>query len=282
MADHAGPKTSAEKYVFIPTKRLVDLFENAGWVPVKVVEERAKAIDKIGYQKHMIRFRSEDSLMQTVEVGKLFHEIGLTNAHTGAASFHIFHALFRVWCSNGATVEDQQFESYKIRHSAYADSMVEDAIRRMLVSAPFLESKINRFTEIEMAPDHQRDFVYRAAKVKYGNDTLFPIWNGMEDVEDRMIEASQHGQSIIDLDLLREPMRDADRSHDGNGEAPNSLWHVFNIAQEKLVEKGGRFKSFAGRINLPMTRGITSIDENMRVNKGLWQLADEYATTRDQ
>ena len=60
-----------------------------------------------------------------------------------------------------------------------------------------------------------------------------------------------------------------------------SLWHVFNRVQENLLQVGlkdyGRRKQDGSRF--PRTRSVTGLDENVRLNKQLWTLAEDFATT---
>ena len=54
----------------------------------------------------------------------------------------------------------------------------------------------------------------------------------------------------------------------------NSLWSTFNVLQEKLLKGGLVYKLPKGRQQT--VRSLTNIDEQVRVNKGLWELAESY------
>ena len=51
-----------------------------------------------------------------------------------------------------------------------------------------------------------------------------------------------------------------------------TLWHTFNRVQENLM-KGGFRSRFTGR----RVRSITGINENVRLNRALWELTEETA-----
>ena len=51
----------------------------------------------------------------------------------------------------------------------------------------------------------------------------------------------------------------------------NDLWSTFNRVQENLVRGGTRFTT-NGRRN--RTRAVTGIDQNVKLNRALWQLAE--------
>ena len=55
----------------------------------------------------------------------------------------------------------------------------------------------------------------------------------------------------------------------------NSLWNTFNVLQEKLLKGGLVYQLPQGRQQT--VRALTNIDEQVRVNKGLWELAETYA-----
>ena len=66
--------------------------------------------------------------------------------------------------------------------------------------------------------------------------------------------------------LLR-PRRSAD--------AQNNLWVRFNSIQENLIQGGLRGRNSLGRPTT--TRAVKSVNEDIRLNKALWLLTDEFA-----
>ena len=69
---------------------------------------------------------------------------------------------------------------------------------------------------------------------------------------------------------LLEAKRSADRSND--------LFTVFNVVQENIIKGGIRFssKNDDGIFERNKVRAITSIDANIKINKGLWSLSEKY------
>ena len=51
------------------------------------------------------------------------------------------------------------------------------------------------------------------------------------------------------------------------------LWSTFNRVQENLVQGGLSARTANGRRNC--TRAIQGIDQNVKINRALWILADE-------
>ena len=57
-----------------------------------------------------------------------------------------------------------------------------------------------------------------------------------------------------------------------DGDGGNGLWEVFNRTQEALVRGG--VDGTAARGRRAKTRGVTGIDENTKINRALWALAE--------
>ena len=62
-------------------------------------------------------------------------------------------------------------------------------------------------------------------------------------------------------------------------DAGDDLWHVFNRVQENLIRGGQR--DFSRRREdgrrYPRTRAIAGLDQNIRLNRELWNLAERVA-----
>lgn len=130
-------ETLSKKYSFIPTTRVMSAFADKGWYPVKAQEVRAKE-ERIGFQKHLIRFRREGSAPVLREIHP---EIVLTNSHDGLASFKVMAGLFRLVCSNGLVVSEGGFNSISIRHMGYTDQEVHRAIEQVSDTVPAIVTR---------------------------------------------------------------------------------------------------------------------------------------------
>jgi len=200
--------TLSKKYSFIPTTTVINAFSQKGWMPVKAQEVRCLKEERKGFQKHLIRFRRENSMPVLNEVHP---EIVLTNSHDGLASFQIMAGLFRLVCLNGLVVADSTFSKHSIRHMGYTDQAVHLAIEHVSDSIPMITNKVKDFQEIELTQDEKGIFAQAALAVKYGEDALT--------------------EREFDIDRLISPVRRADT-------AP-TLWAEFNTVQEKFI-RGGR------------------------------------------
>jgi len=70
-----------------------------------------------------------------------------------------------------------------------------------------------------------------------------------------------------DIQELLKPIRKEDKG--------NSIWQVYNTVQEKLIK--GEFTHIGVTNKERSGRPLTNIRRNLIVNKGLWELAEEYS-----
>ena len=238
----------SSKYSFIPTTTVINAFAQKGWMPVKASEVRCLKEERKGFQKHLIRFRQENSIAVLDEVHP---EIVLTNSHDGLASFQIMAGLFRLVCLNGLVVADSTFAKHSIRHMGYTDQAVHLAIEELSDSIPMITNKVKDFKEIELTKNEKGIFAAAALTMKYGENAL--------DERD------------FDIDNLTAPVRRADTDP--------TLWAGFNTIQEKFI-RGGRFEKKTSDYGFKHTvkaRGTKNINEDIRINRGLWLLTEKMA-----
>ncbi len=281
--NHAPDKST--RYTFIPTTTAVDIFQQHGWVPAKATEKRARLEAHRGFQEHMIRFRrpEDDARIQALltrngyqtPVGMNHHvdrnsplaefaEIVLVNSHAGGKAFNIMMGFYRLVCHNGLIVAGEQFATHKIKHIGFQDQNVIDAIYDVVDTAPRIAGRIADLKQIELTKDEQGIFAQAALVAKYGEPA--------EDLNKRFIP-----------EILARPVRVTDTIEGDSfkyrtGTGTNTLWNTFNVVQEKLVEKGGKFTRDQDRGGLGRrSRPIASVSENVRVNQALWLLAEKMA-----
>jgi hypothetical protein len=266
-ATHEHFKTS-EKYRFIPTTKVVDILAREGWFPSRVQEMRVRNEGRVGFQKHLIRFRQQD--MMGGRVGDIIPEVVLTNAHDGSASFVFDMGLFRQVCGNGAVVSEGMFASVRVRHVGFTTGQVLAAVQNVIEETPKVLDRVGDYRSIMLTEDERRIFAEGALLLKlneehgeratgfYNSQSLFSI-----------------GDRSFDTTRLLTPQRYVD-----NG---NDLWTTYNVVQEKLT-KGGNFEDTrrvspvtGQRIHKTKVQPIKAINEDVRVNKGLWHMMEEMA-----
>ena len=240
--------TVSNKYSFIPTTQVVDVLANNNWLPVKASQVNCRKPEHEGFQKHMIRFRNEN--FPTINnVGDNIPEIVLTNSHNGLASFCIMAGIFRLVCSNGLIIADSTFATHRIKHMGYTDYKVNQAVDNVVSNIPMIANKVSQFQAIELIPKLQKIFATACLALKYGINVF--------------------KERKFDLDKLLTSYRHEDKSP--------TLWDTYNVVQEKLLT-GGRFEVNQDKTwKRKKARGVNNISENVRINKGLWLLAEKMA-----
>lgn len=234
----------SHKYHFIPTIDVIEEIKSHNWYPVHVSQASVKYEDKDGYQRHLVRFRHFDDLLNPKENAV---ELLLFNSHDRSCAFSISAGVFRFVCSNGLVVAESVFESYKIKHIGDKESDIYSAINKITSYKPQLQHKIDIFESIKLSHSEKESFAKSSIPLR------FP----------------KHLE--IDYKDLLIPHRDEDDKND--------LYTVLNTIQENMLrgnisginkESGRRFTS----------KEITSISKDIEVNQGLWDMAERIANIK--
>lgn len=229
----------SDKYKFIPTITVVDQLRNEGWMPVWASESRVRDKSKEGFQKHMLRFRKED---KSLAVGDSVIETVLVNSHDRSCAYQLHAGVFRLVCANGMVVADATFGKVSTKHVGFDPREVIEASYKVIEDAPQIADSINGMREIQLAQPEQLVLAESALSLKY------------EDLKDAPIEARQ----------LLSARRWDDKSDD--------LWTTFNRIQENMIRGGLRGRTANNRRT--STREVKSIDQNVKLNKAMWHLAE--------
>lgn len=237
----------SERFQVIPTHELLSGLSKEGFVPVKVQVGGSRDEEKRAFTKHLIRFRRSDDLAGVPKVGDSHPEVVLLNAHDGTSSYQLHAGLFRLVCTNGLTVSDQDFGSVKVGHSGRGvlDKVIEGTYR-VLDDAVAALDHAQQLQTVALDRDEQRIFGEAALRLRFDDETL-PRINGSEVVR---------------------PRREADL-------APN-LWHTFNRAQENLIRGGLSYRHTneeTNRTSFRETRPVNGADGDLKLNRALWHLA---------
>lgn len=239
----------SERFQVIPTHELLNGLSKEGFVPVKVQVGGSRDEEKRAYTKHLIRFRRSNDLTGAPKVGDSHPEVVLLNAHDGTSSYQLHAGLFRLVCTNGLTVSDQDFGSIKVGHSGrnVLDKVIEGTYR-VLDDAVLALGQAQELQAVTLSPIEQRAFGEAALTLRY--DDSRPDISGEQVVRAR---------------------READNF--------NTVWHTFNRAQENLI-RGGlgyRHTNEEGRASFRETRPVNSADGDLKLNKALWAFANAIA-----
>jgi len=233
----------SQNYSFLPTVHAVDAMRQAGWVPVWASEQRVRLETREGFQKHMIRFQRANQVGKSVEY---LPEICLVNSHDRSSAYQLHAGIFRLICGNGLIVADTTFERVSIRHTGFDPGQIVDASLQVLDSLPQLTDSVEGFRARQLTPAESKAFAESAILLRYDD-----------------LQAAPVGPT-----KLLECRRSEDAGPD--------LWSTYNRVQENMIQGG--LKDYSRRKTngqrFPRTRAVGGLDENVRLNKALWHLAE--------
>ena len=246
---HASSRVS-EKYAFIPTTRALAVMADYGWHPVQAAEARTRIVENVGYQKHMIRLANV-RFNQEMAVGSSIPQIILINAHGGGAAFQLMTGIFEKICSNGLIVAKSKEESARVAHRGYADEYMEAAVKAVMESFDDALRLTDDFKALSLDPGERRAFAEAAIELRFDGEAYSVS-------PDQMLYTHRAAE--------KEP----------------TLYNTLNIVQEKVIRGGVKMLSTsAPEPGKPSRRrqanAVNSINENVRLNKALWVLAERMA-----
>jgi hypothetical protein len=242
FAEQAAGDVS-DRYTFIPTSKIVSRMRAEGWAPVAAQEQAVRLDNRIGFQKHMIRFQQRNQIGRG---GEYVAEIALVNSHDRSSAYQLHAAMYRLVCGNGLMVSDTTFEHISVRHSGGEADEIIAASFKLLANLPQLTANVESFRARQLNDPEAQAFAEAAIMLRW------------EAVQNAPVSAAKVLES---------------RRYEDQG---NSLWQVYNRVQENLL-RGGQ-KDYSRRRDNgsrhPRTRPVTGLSEDIRLNKSLWHLAE--------
>lgn len=256
MALHTTPTNPdvSDKYVHANTMTVVEDLAKLGWFPVQAKQCRNKKNSSGIRSFHMIAFQNPDvKITKTLDNGEkivdTYPRIILTNSHDGFNSFKFMVGLFRLICSNGLVVCNNQMVDMSIRHINYDFEELRKIVASAIEQVPGIVNTMNDMRNVMLTDEQKTALATEVVKIR----------KGVENDENYVVDAE-----VVE-DILT-PVRNEDKGND--------LWTIFNICQEKMIKGGFGFRSATNKLR--KQRSITSIKKDMDFNQRLWQTASQY------
>jgi hypothetical protein len=233
----APHESRSERYAYIPTAAVLAELRKEGFEPFMAAQTRVRHDDRREYTKHMLRLRHASQIN-----GAEANEIVLLNSHDGTSSYQMLAGMFRFVCSNGLVCGDTVAD-VRVPHKGDVAGQVIEGAYEVLSGFDRVKESRDAMHAITLNDGESEVFARAALALKYDDpDKPAPI---------------TESQILM-------PRRFDDRRPD--------LWSVFNRTQENLTQGGLRGRSANGRSQ--QTRPVQGIDQNIRLNRALWLLAD--------
>jgi hypothetical protein len=220
-----------------------------GWGVIDAKQIKSRKQSGEGTQKHMIVFRHPDLMVEGKDGDNVWPQIIMTNSHDGKNSFTFQAGMYRLVCSNGLVIADQEFGSMKIRHMGYDFETLRNTIGSMVERLPLTVESMNKFKSTELSQEQKYDLARKALETRF------------------QVQENQKVDLIykVDLDKFLTPVRKEDSGND--------LWSVFNLIQERIIE--GDFEYVNG-VKMRKARKIKNFNQDLDVNKKLFEVAKEF------
>ncbi|MFG8723600.1 DUF932 domain-containing protein [Pseudomonas aeruginosa] len=230
-------ESRSARYAYIPTAAVLTELRKEGFQPFMVAQTRVRDEGKREHTKHMLRLRHASQIN-----GAEANEIILLNSHDGTSSYQMLAGMFRFVCQNGLVCGDTVAD-VRIRHNGDVAGQVIEGAFEVLDGFEHVHEQREAMRAITLDHGEAEVFARAALSLKYDDpDKPAPI---------------TESQILM-------PRRIEDRRSD--------LWSVFNRAQENLIKGGLRGRAANGRRQ--STREVQGIDQNIRLNRSLWLLAE--------
>lgn len=235
--------TCSARYTYIPTIDVLNGLRREGFQPFMVAQSKSRIEGKSEFTKHMIRLRHESQ----ITAGEA-NEIILINSHDKTSSYQMLAGCFRFVCCNGM-VSGDIVEDVRVPHRGQITDGVIEAAYRIMDDFEPVTASIERMKSIDLTPREQVLLAEVSLQAKY---------------EDPSKESP-----IVPFQLLDS------RRYGDNG---NDIWGTFNRIQENMLRGGVSGRTASGKRTT--TRPVGSIDNNVKLNRALWILADQMAAIK--
>ena len=258
-------ESRSHRFAYIETAQVIEGLVAQGLTPFKAVQGKSKIEGKEAFTKHMIRFRYADQ----IQLNGNIPEVVLMNAHDGTSAYKLFSGIFRTICTNGMIVFEKNFGELSIPHKGdVVHKVIEGSFEILDHSRKALDT-VDRWSNLHLTNGEQDLFA------KYAHQLRFA-------------DAEGHIATPITPAQLMVPRRSEDRSS-GTGAAWNrpapDLYTTLNVVQENAI-KGGLSARMPntpqGRGQVRTSRAVNGIDQDVKLNRALWQLAAEMAKLKGE
>ncbi|MGK0129858.1 DUF932 domain-containing protein [Pseudomonas aeruginosa] len=234
----APHESRSERYSYIPTATVLQELRGEGFEPFMVCQTRVRRDDRRDFTKHMIRLRHASQIDARGEA----NEIILLNSHDGTSSYQMLAGMFRFVCQNGLVCGDTVAD-VRVPHKGDVAGQVIEGAYEVLHGFEQAQQSREAMRAVTLDGGEAEVFARAALALKYDDpDKPAPI-------TERQVLA---------------PRRLDDNRAD--------LWSVFNRTQENLIRGGLHGRGGNGRRQ--RTRPVQGIDQDLRLNRALWLLAD--------
>lgn len=244
-------ESRSERFKPIPTIEIIRGLAKEGFVVVNAKQAVARIADRAPFTKHLLRLRHVDP-SKAIQVNDTVAEILLKNANDGTSIYDLFAGLFRVRCLNSMVADLGDIGTVKVRHTGDVMGKVIEGTYSVLEDSKRAMVAPDAWARQQLAAPEREAFAAAAHVLRFG-------------------DAEGEVKTPVTPDQLLIPRRVDDRASD--------LWTTFNVVQENAIRGGLHAVGFDanGRRRRVTTRSVNGIDQDVKLNKAFWVLAERMA-----
>lgn len=265
-APHAS---RSDRYVYIDSVEVLQGIMAEGFEPVEVRASRCRDAERRPFTKHMICFRKPDG-GGTRKVGDVSYEVIMRNAHDGTGSYELSASLFRLVCLNGMRVPESTVDVVRVQHRGDTNKVLHsviDGAYAVLDGADKVIDATQTWKSITLLPDEQEALAVSAHHLRFADAQ----GETHTAIEPRQLLHPRRFQDSQDVSILG--------LYGQRGLPKPNLWTTFNVIQENTI-RGGLSAIGRDARNRPRrttTREVRGIDQDVKLNRALWLLAENMA-----
>lgn len=241
-------ESRSDRFAPIPTIEIVRGLAKEGFAVVGARQALTRQEGRRDYTKHLLRIRQLDARKQH-SVGDAVFEMLMKNANDGTCKYNLMGALFRILCLNSMVANIGTVDEVTVRHSGEVMGKVIDGTYSVMKSAEMVLAAPQDWSKIELRPQEQLAFAESAHHLRFAD-----------------------ADGVVKTPITPAQLLEKRRSED----AKSDLWSTFNVVQENVI-KGGLHANghdANNRLRRVTTRRVNGIDQDVRLNKALWRLAE--------
>ena len=235
------PDRTTDQFIETDDIGVVDTLNQHGWYVVDYNELKTHGGKRQGFQKYCATYENDSLQFKTQEGKARIVQIG---AHDGTTKLSLHAGFFRWACLNGLVCGDGVFDPIRIKHVGEQPLQLDRVVEKLADTAPLVFRKIDQMNKVTLTGFEAVNFARKAAELRFGE-----------------------GQSVDTADVLK-VRRAADEGL--------NLWKVFNRVQENILRPADDFKMTTADNKIRKVKATKAIDASVRINKGLWHLAESF------
>lgn len=241
-------ESRSDRFRPIPTIEVLRALSREGFVPVGAKQAVARTAGRADFTKHLIRLRRVDADIHH-QVGDTICEMLLKNANDGTSAYELLAGLFRICCLNSVVCQTDTIDTIKIRHSGNVVDNVIQGTFTVLDEAKKALTAPAEWPQVALDAGERMAFAEAAHVLRFADE-----------------------QGNVTTPIPAKQLLDTRRPED----AGRDLWTTFNVVQENVIVGGlrGVGRNAQNQRRRVTTRPIKGIDQDVKLNKALWVLAE--------